>query len=237
MTEEAKPEVVAKSEYEALKNKHTELGGKLTHFEKEFEKVTKWGGLEKIGADLEAFNILQEEVAKENPDKMKEWKSTTETKIRGTVQEEINGLKTRAETSEKKYKELAVVDRAFSAAAPKLVKAAHGDFKELARIHGDLDDNGKLMFKNEKGEVLYKEGSATEPLDADGFANWAEKYKPHYFASTAVSGDREAGTNGTGSSGSGVTVEQYLSMSAAEHSRLPLQVRADLAKRARAGKN
>lgn len=236
MTEENKqPETVAKSEYEALKTKFTELGGKLTDYEIKLGKVDKWGGLEKIGADLEAFNLLQEERAKENPDKMKEWKTTTETKIRSAVQQELDGYKSKAETSEKKYKEYVIVDKAFSAAADKLVKAAHDDFKSLARQCGDFDDKGNLVFKNEKGEILYKEGSATEPLDEQGFVDWSMKQKPHYFASTTVSGDRDTNTSSANGS-SGITVERYLSMSDQEHAALPAKVRAELSLKARQGK-
>lgn len=235
-------ETVAKAEYESLKTKFTEAGGKIADLEKVVEKVNKAGGWDKISSTLEAFTILEKEredlekeVAESKPDKLKEWKEKTESKVRSSIQAELDGFRTRAETSEKKYKELAVVDRTFSAAASKLVQAAHDDFKSLARAHGDLDEKGNLIFKNEKGETLYKEGSTTEPMDANDFVNWAVKVKPHYFASTTVSGDRESGTT-SASSGHGITVDQYLSMSPAEHAKIPLKVRAELAVKARQAK-
>ena len=236
MSEENKPEVVAKAEYEALKAKHTEMGGKLTDFEKQFEKINKWGGLEKISADLEAFNLLQEERAKEKPEDLKVWKTQTEQTIRQSIQKDVDTWKTKAEQAESKYKERVIIDAAFTVASGKLHDAAKEDFKALARQHGDLDDNGNVVFKDAQGKVLYKEGSATEPLDAVGFVSWAVKNKPHYFASQTVNGDRDSGATSSTYEGAEITVDQYLSMSNAEHARLPISVRAELAKKARQGR-
>lgn len=237
MSEESKGgEVVPKLEYEQLREKHTQVAGKLTDFEKQFERVSRLGGLDKIAADLEAFNLLQEERAKEKPEDLKAWKTEAETKIRSTIQQELDGYKTKATSAENKFKELAIVEKTFGAAASKLVQAAHEDFKVLARQHGDLDDKGNIIYKDAQGNVLYKEGSTTEPLDSEGFVSWAAKNKPHYFSSQTVSGDRDGQTSTDSGSGSSITVDQYFQMSAAEHAKLPLAVRADLAKKARQGR-
>lgn len=237
MSEETKTDVVPKSEYESLRTKHTELSGKLTDFERNFDKINKWGGLEKIGADLEAFNLLQEERAKEKPEDLKVWKTQTEQSIRQSVQKDVDTWKTKAEQAEGKYKERVIIDSAFTVASGKLHDAAKEDFKALARQHGDLDDKGNVVFKDAQGNTLYKDGSTTEPLDAEGFVAWAAKNKPHYFASQTKEGDRDAGaTSSATHSGGTITVDQYLSMSDAEHAKLPLTVRAELARKARQGR-
>lgn len=237
MSEEAKTETVAKTDYEALKSKHTEITGKLTDFEKQFEKINKWGGLEKISADLEAFNLLQQERAAEKPEDLKKWKETTEQTIRQSVQKDVDTWKTKAEQAEGKFKERVVIDSAFTVAAGKLHDSAKEDFKTLTRQHGDLDEKGNVIFKDAQGNILYKEGSTTEPLDADGFVQWAIKNKPHYFASQTVEGDRDVNTTSATHSGTKITVDEYLNMSAQEHAKLPLATRAELAKKARqAGK-
>lgn len=234
MTEENKVETIAKAEYDALKEKHTQTAGKLTDFEKQFERINKLGGLEKISADIEAFNLLQQERAAEKPEDLKKWKETTEQTIRQSIQKDVDTWKTRAEQAETKFKERVVIDSAFSVAASKLHDTAKDDFKALVRQHGDLDEKGNVVFKDSKGEILYKEGSTTEPLDAEGFVNWTIKQKPHYFTSQTVSGDRDTNATQATNAGVNITVDQYLNMSAAEHARLPLKTRAELAKKAMA---
>lgn len=232
MSEEKTPETIAKAEYEALRSKHTEVTGKLTDFEKQFERVNRLGGLDKIAADLEAFNLLQQEKAAEKPEDLKKWKETTEQTIRQSIQKDVDTWKTKAEQAESKYKERVIIDTAFTVAAGKLHDSAKDDFKSLTRQHGDLDEKGNVIFKDSEGKILYKEGSTTEPLDAQGFVSWAIKNKPHYFVSQTLEGDRDTNATSTASS-AGITVDQYLNMSAQEHAKLPLATRAELARKAR----
>lgn len=225
-------DVIPKSEYQALHEKFTQANGKLTDFEKQFEKIQKWGGLEKISADLEAFNLLQQEKVKDNPEDLKVWKQATEQTIRESIQKDVDSWKTRAESAENKYKERVVIDAAFTEAASKLHDSAKEDFKALVRQHGFLDEKDNILFKDSNGKTLYKEGSTTEPLDPKGFVQWAIKNKPHYFNSQTKSGDRENTSNATSVNTNGITVDQYLTMSAADHARLPRDIRANLAKQA-----
>jgi hypothetical protein len=127
---------------------------------------------------------------------------------------QIKTLTTRSETAEKERDTLRdnlkrqVIDRTVIDAGSKfgLLPEAHGDIVRRAREVADLDENGKLIFKNPDGTKMYGKDGVT----LLGAEEWAEKqatvdgkfmFKPSQGSGTPPGG------GGGGPRGGGSTVE------------------------------
>lgn len=223
-------DTVSKAEYDKAVLRAQTMEGKLTDVERTVEAFKKYGTPEEISGRLADYEAMKKTKAIKNPEELDSWYGDKEKEIRGTVQKDVDTYKTKAEQAESRLKELTLVDAVFGVAASKINSEAQEDVKDNIRKHGDIVD-GKPVFKDAEGKILYKPGSTTEPLDSAGFVDWLKTKKPYFFKSEIVKGERDSGDKGAVShDGKEITPQMYLEMSDSEHRKLPLEARAKLAK-------
>lgn len=180
------------------------------------------------GIDPEQYKKDQQELAEArkkaalaDPSKFEEEIKRTEATVRQSVQKELDSYKENNAKLSSKIKELQVTERVFGLAASKFNGDTHDDVKEYIRRHGDVDDNGEIIFKDAKGNIMYAEGSTTQPMKAEDFVKWLVKQKPSWAVPTARSGTLQDGESKGGKES--YSPEDFANMTPSQIDRLVSQ--------------
>jgi len=215
---------------ESLKARLTELEnqkntwmGKATDYEKRFKGVDP----DEFHANRTALEQLQRDKAIADPKQMDEWKTNTEKQIRTALQKELDEAVSKAKNLEGEIRELRVVDRVFKDVAGQFNDDCFDDIKGYIRRFCDLDENGEIVVKDEKGNVRYAPGSASKKMNSADFGEWLGQSKPSWRKPTHVKGTESGGsTRSTGSNGA-MTAQKFMSLDPAEQRKVSLAMKPE----------
>lgn len=162
--------------------------------------------------------------AQTSPEKLKELIAAKEAEIRQAIQGELDKYKGDNEKLAGRLKEREVVDEVFKVASSKFVDHAFEDVKDYARRYCETDKEGKIVFKDEKGQPRYKKGSTAILAGADDFVEWLTEAKPHWAKAPGGTGGRDAGDRSSSTStGKVLTAEQLEGMTREQLDKIPLE--------------
>lgn len=159
------------------------------------EKLKIFEGVdpEQYKKDLLELSEIRKKGALTDPKKFEEEIKRTEQTVRASVQKELDTYKEQVTGLSTKLKELQVTERVFGVAASKFNGDTHEDVKDYIRRYGDINESGEIVFKDSKGQIMYVEGSTTQPMKADDFVKWLVKQKPSWAVATARAGTVQDG--------------------------------------------
>jgi len=182
-------ETVTKAQYEALQEKFRREQARAIDYEKKF------GGLdiEALKAKAEERDILAREKVSGDPDKVKAEIDRAVSDVRKQLAKEIETRDEKLKRLSSENKELRVVDTVFAQAAGKFIDKAHSDLKRTIRETGDVDESGNIVFKSEKGEILYSKKNPSLPMQTEEFIESLIEEKPHWAADFSIAGAKDAG--------------------------------------------
>jgi len=221
-------ETVSKAEFDALREKHTLTGGRLTDYEKQLESYKKYGDPESVSARLAELELLKKEKAGGNKEEWEKLFTTKESEIRSESQKAIDAALAQAKEAKGKLRELTLVDKVFGLAANKFNDDTHSDIKNYIRQYCDINEQGEILVKDDKGEIRYREGKPSEKMDANDFVNWLANQKPSWAKPTTKSGQGLGNNLSTNGNHSQITAEQFANMTEAQQDALPASVRGEL---------
>jgi len=193
-TDATAAETVTKAEYEALQEKFRKEQAKAVDYERRFKGVD----LDALKAAKEERDILARQSASGDPDKVKAEIDKAVSETRKQLQKELEENENTLKAIKAENKELKVVDRVFAEAASKFIDKSHVDLKRVIRESGDLDDNGNIVFRDDKGEKLYSKKKPSEPMGVAEFIEGLLDEKPHWAVDFSVSGAKQTGEKRTG---------------------------------------
>jgi histidinol dehydrogenase len=143
----------------------------------------------------------------------------------------INDLSSKFESVAKRNQHLEIVVPALQ----KLSPVVNEDQIELmtSLVERDLTlVDGQIRVKDKDGKPIPSEVNPREDMGLDEYITTLQGKYPSSFKSTAVPGGKSGETRKYSASGTGVTPEKYMSMSAAERQKLPPEQRQNLAAQA-----
>lgn len=182
--------VIPAYRYEQLDKAHKNAVGRLTELEKTLEKFK--------GIDPDEFFALktaQEEEAKrqasKSPDKLEEhWN-----KKLNDARKEWDGKLSTFEEENKKLKSqirsLQITDKVMAEVGPLFNQDTHRWIKAEVERRADLDQDGNLVFKDEKGDVMFSPSRRTEPLSIKEFGEMLVKEFPSAAKPTSGGGSAD----------------------------------------------
>lgn len=174
-------------------NKIVALEGTLTTLSDNYKSIEK-----KLG---KAQDFIKEKAGKGDPDAAKQ----VEDQERQRLEEVATNATREAESLKAQLHKHTVVNEVKRVIGGKFSSSAFAQEALEARIsrHATRDEKtGKLIFKDENGNILFKPNSA-EHMGAEDFGNYLAAQMKEIALSDAVSGVRPAGqsTSGTGTTG------------------------------------
>jgi hypothetical protein len=212
-----------KARVEELEAQKNTWMGKATDYEKRFKGIDP----EEFHANKTAIEALQREKALADPKQMEAWKSETEKQIRSSIQKELDETIGANKKLQAEMRELKVVDRVFKDVAGNFNEDCYDDVKEYIRKFCDLNDQGEIVIKDEKGNVRYAPGSTSKLMTASDFGNWLGEIRKSWKRPSHVSGtENGAPTRTTGTTGS-ITPQKFLSMTAEEKREAALKMKPE----------
>lgn len=208
-------DTVSKAEYDGLLEKYRKEQAKAVDYERRYKGVD----LDALKAKAEERDILAAEGAKGDPNKVKAEIDRAVHETRKQLQKELDERDQLLGKLKGENKELRVVDRVFAEAAGKFIDKAHGDLKRVIRESGDLDDEGNIVFKDSKGEILYSKKNRSETMGVEEFIEALCEEKPHWAADFQIAGAKSAGEKRGAAGGAKVTSLAQLSAHSPEKQR------------------
>jgi len=171
----------------------------------------------KYKATLEDYDNIRKENAKGDPKKIDELVSEKEARIRAEVQKELDELRGKSTKAETELRELRVVDRAHSLFGSRFNDDVQDDVKARVRKDADINEDGAIVFKDDKGQLRYSHVDRTKLMTADEYAEELANLKPSWAKATHVAGGMQPGikSNGTG----GMDPVRWLRLSPAERAK------------------
>lgn len=146
------------------------------------------------------LDALRKEKAASKPEDLDSWRQEEEKKIREEVAKDIETERSARQKLESEVKELKVVNAVFSAAKSKFNDDVQDDLKERIRRTCDIDQNGEIVVKDDKGNVRYSKANMSKPMGIQEFIEEVAELKPSWVSKTVISGVMSSSSSRTSSS-------------------------------------
>ena len=193
-------DVIPAYRYDQLDKAHKTVTGKVTTLEKELERYK--------GIDPEEYFALkssrdEEEKNKlsKSPDKLDEHWNKKMLEARKEWDSKLTNIENENKQLRSQVRGLQITDRVMLEVAPLFNPDTHKWIKLEVERRADLDADGKLVFKDERGEVIFSAENRTEPMGTKEFAKLLVNEFPSAAKPTGPGGaaDMTRGNRVTGS--------------------------------------
>lgn len=198
MSDENKVETVSKEDHERAIEKLRRLEAENTDFKKRFKDINP----EEVKAYKEELELLRNEIAAGSGDtrKIEDRIKAAKEELRRELAREIENRDSLLKQKDSRIKELTVDSKVFSEAAGHFVPGFHNDLKRYIKEQCDIDNDGNIFVKDEKGEVRYSPANGGKHMSYQEFIDELKQTKEFAVVDRSIAGGKHSGDKKIGGS-------------------------------------
>lgn len=145
----------------------------------------------KLQKDLQ--NLNREKAKAGDPKDLEKWEKDKEAEIRSALQKELDDAVSAKSSLETQLNELTVVNAGFDEVRELFNDDCHSDVKELIRRHGKKQEDGTVIYQDEKGSDLYSPADRRKFMNHREFGEYIANRKPSWAKPKGKGGGRQEG--------------------------------------------